>query len=304
MQVQTKPDKLGLLILLIGVFAASTSVVFIRESEEAPVMLAAYRLLITALLLLPLFLRQYQMYYSGRLLPLLRSVLLPSTVLSLHFISWVVGARMTPAANANLIVSLVPLVMPVLMLVMFSERVSRRELIATFIAMLGMLILTNADLNLSREYFIGDIVCFVSMLLFAWYLALSRRYAHFKSIWIYLIPMYWVAGIQCFVIALFFSSPIHPYSGYELSMILCLAVIPTIVGHSLLNLSMQRMRGQIVSIINMAQFIFAGAFGYFLYTEIPSWEFYISSALLCYSAWLVLVPARRKAAVVTDSDPC
>jgi len=280
--------KLYFALLVFGVFASSTSFVYIRESTEAPVMLAAYRLLLTSLLISPLFIRDYRRFHKGELGMLFRSSIGPGFVLGLHFITWVIGARMTTGANATLIVSLVPLAMPFFMLLMYQERITRNEVIATGLALLGLVILSVGDFSISTDYLTGDLVCLVSMILFAYYLALAKDSARYESIWLYVFPMYLLAGIFCFILALFFSSPIHSYSPYEGLMIFLLAVVPTIGGHTILNYSMQKFRGQTVSIINMGQFIFAGIIAYFIYMEIPSTEFYIASLLFLLSIWLVM----------------
>ena len=275
-------------LLVFGVFASSTSFVYIRESTEAPVMLAAYRLLLTCLLISPVFIRDYRRYHKGELGMLFRSSIGPGIVLGLHFIAWVIGARMTTGANATLIVSLVPLAMPFFMLFMYRERITRNEVIATGLALLGMVILSLGDFSISADYLTGDLVCLVSMVLFAYYLALAKDSAKYESIWLYVFPMYLLAGIFCFILALFFSSPIHSYSPYEGLMIVLLTVVPTIGGHTILNFSMQKFSGQTVSIINMGAFIFAGIIAYFIYMEIPTTEFYIASLLFLLSIWLVM----------------
>ena len=257
-------------------------------------MLAAYRLLLTCLLISPLFVRDYRRYHKGELRELFRSAIGPGVVLGIHFITWVIGARMTTGANATLIVSLVPLAMPFFMLFMYRERITRNEVMATALALLGMLVLSAGDFNISMEYLKGDLVCLVSMVLFAYYLALAKDSARYESIWLYVFPMYLLAGIFCFVLALFFSSPIHSYSPYEGLMILLLAVVPTIGGHTILNFSMQKFRGQTVSIINMGQFVFAGIVAYFIYLEVPTVEFYIASLLFLLSIWLVMKSRTRK----------
>ncbi len=251
-------------------------------------MLAAYRLLLTSLLISPLFIRDYRRFHKGELGTLFRSSIGPGFVLGLHFITWVIGARMTTGANATLIVTLMPLAMPFFMLLMYQEKITRNEVIATGLALLGLVILSVGDFNISAEYLTGDLVCLVSMVLFAYYLALAKDSARYESIWLYVFPMYLLAGVFCFVLALFFSSPIHSYSPYEGLMILLLAVVPTIGGHTILNYSMQKLRGQTVSIINMGQFIFAGIIAYFIYMEIPTMEFYIASLLFLLSIWLVM----------------
>lgn len=292
-------------LLLFGIFCASTSFLFIRESTEPPVMLAAQRLLLTVLILFPVFWRDYRKHCPGTMVSLLSGAFWPGLVLALHFISWIVGVRMTTAANATLIVNLVPLVMPVFMMLMFSEHITRREVIATALALLAMFILSANDFNLDPKHFQGDMVCFVSMILFGLYLALGRNSGRHQSIWLYMVPLYLVAGLICLPIALLYSSPFHVYEPYNLTMIVLLALIPTIAGHTLLNFSMQKFRGQTVSIVNMTQFIFAGVMAYFIYDEVPAPAFYVSAVLLTLSIiWLSYGnQGGRQNTPATDEEP-
>ena len=63
-------------------------------------------------------------------------------------------------------------------------------------------------------------------------------------------------------------------SAREWALMVGLGVVPTVCGHSLLNAAMRRIRGQIVSLCNVSQFVFAGVMGYFLFGEIPKGLFY------------------------------
>jgi len=48
------------------------------------------------------------------------------------------------------------------------------------------------------------------------------------------------------------------------------------------------MRGQVVSIVNMGQFIFAGAMGYLFLHEVPALPFYAASVLVVVGAVLAI----------------
>ncbi len=279
---------LNIVLLLISVFAASTAVIMIKACAVHPVLLSSLRLLVAAVVLSPVFFYNYRKHRATYTWAHFLASVPPALILGIHFITWIIGARMSPSANASLIVNLVPLAMPFFLAVLLSERVTRTEMIATALALCGVVLLTAADLNLSTQYFWGDLICFVSMLFFAFYLALGRKNRHFPSVWLYLVPLYFVAGVFCLIIALFFVDPIQPYSANDVLMILGLGVIPTVIGHSLLNYSMKHLRGQIVSIVNMGQFIFAGLMAYWLFREIPDWTFYIASVLLVAGAGLAV----------------
>ena len=89
-------------------------------------------------------------------------------------------------------------------------------------------------------------------------------------------------------VALLFVNPIQPYSGRDVLLILGLGIIPTVVGHSLVNYAMKHFRGQIVSIINMGQFIFAGLMAYLLWGEVPAPTFFFAAVLLVLAAYVAL----------------
>lgn len=71
-----------------------------------------------------------------------------------------------------------------------------------------------------------------------------------------------------------------------------LAVIPTILGHSILNYSLKHFRGQVVSIINGLQFVFAAVMAYLIFAEAPHLVFYPTALLIAIGAWVVM--PRRK----------
>jgi len=287
---------LHLLLLLLSVFAASTAVIMIKASTVHPMLLSAWRLFVAAVILTPLFTRDYRRQREGYGWADLRVSIVPGIVLGTHLMSWVYGARMTPTANASLIVNLVPVAMPFFLWFLVSEPISRNELIATGIALTGVFILTAADLNISTSYFAGDLICLASMLFYALYMALGRRNRTVATVWLYLVPLYYVAGTFCLVVALFFVNPIQAYPAREVLLILGLGIIPTVIGHSLLNNAMKHFRGQVVSILNMGQFIFAGIMAFLLFREVPGWPFYVASILLACSGWLVIRGTRKAAA--------
>ena len=96
-------------------------------------------------------------------------------------------------------------------------------------------------LDLRRVDLAGDLVCFVSMLLFALYLALGRRNRDIPSIWLYVVPLYAIAGLACLVAGAGRLGAVLSFSAKEWLLLLALAVVPTIFGHSLLNGAMKHL---------------------------------------------------------------
>jgi len=321
------------LVLVFGVYCCSTAVIMIKVCAVHPVLLASYRQLLAAVALSPLLLRDLRRHLGRgaagagdarglaalaadgtgsaptesafRPRMLLRTVL-PGAVLGAHFVSWIVGARRTPAANSSLIVNMVPIAMPFLAYALLRERLTRGELTGTAVAVGGLVLLGWADFRLSAAHFQGDLLCFGSMLLFALYLALGRRNRALPSLWLYVVPLYFVGGVVCFVAALPRVSPLAIPSAWDGLMVLGLGLVPTVMGHSILNASMKHLSGQTVSLANLGQFVFAGVMGYAWLGETLAWTFYPAAALVVLGAVVALrsapgpVPARPAGRTVAE----
>ena len=268
------------LILSLGVFFAGTSVIMTKASQLPAEFVSGGRLLVAALILLPVFLRDQRRYPEFKLKQSIRISGLPGVLLAFHFITWTIGARWTTSANSTLIANLIPAAMPFFSLFMLKEALSRSEWIGTFITCFGVAILAYVDYNISSEMISGDLVCLISMLLLTWYLILARKYKHIPSVWLYLVPLYGLAGVLCIVIGIARNGIPATPPPVEWLYIFLLGLLPTVFGHSLLNLAMRWYRSQFVAIVSQMQFIYAGVLGYFYFTEIPHLSFYLASACM------------------------
>lgn len=278
---------LKVLLLLVGVFCCSTAVIMIKLTTVDPLYLSAYRLLLASLFLSPCFWIAWRKERSAFTSAHLKRVFWPALFLGIHFISWIVGARLTWSANASLIVNLVPIVMPFLMFFLMKESINRSELLGTVFSICGLGVLATNSYTVDPQYVLGDLVCFGSMLFFAVYLALGRLNRDFKSLWLYLVPCYGVGGVICFLAALVWGTFEIPAAN-DVWNILGLVLIPTILGHSLLNWGLKRLRGQVVAVLNLWQFVFAGVMAMVVFSEFPEWPFYVASGLIVVGAMIVI----------------
>ncbi len=284
------------LSLILGVVACSTSAVLIRMSATNPFVLTAMRLVLASLFLAPLFFLEARRYGPAFTRDHLRRTRLPAVVLAVHMMSWTLGARMTAVAQSSLIVNLVPIAVPFFLFWFARETINRAEVGGTVLAIVGLLVLSARDGLVGEGNLAGDVVCFGSMLLFALYLALGRRNRDFPSIWLYVIPVYGQAAALCLGVALFWIRTFAFGSGREWALMAGLALLPTVCGHSLLNAAMRRIRGQIVSLFNCSQFLFAGLMGYLLFGEVPRPIFYVASAIVLAGVAIVVFSAPPQAA--------
>ncbi len=275
--------------LLVGVLACSVAVIWIKLSSIDPILLTALRLAIAVTILSPFVYRDWRKHRETLTWGHLRDAAIPGVVFALHIITWNIGIRLTEAANGTLIVNLNPIVTPFLLLAFLGERVTKREVCATLLGVIGLLVLCVADFQLSAETFRGDLICFGSMLLMAVYLTLGRKFRHHPTVLLYVTPLYATASLVAFAAAPF-AEPLglrvtdQPLDWwYEARWLLLLAIVPTIIGHSLINNAMRTLRGQVVSVMNMMQFVIAGVVAWFVLGEVPAASFYIAAVLVVFA---------------------
>ncbi len=284
--------SLHTVLLMAGVLACSMATVLIKASTVNPMLLGGHRLLFAAAILSPLFFRALKAHPGSMGRARVIRILPAALLLALHFISWAWGARHTPAANGTLIVNMAPLAMPFLSHLLLGEKVTRTEWIGTSIAMGGVLLLTLGNFRLSPQNLVGDGVCFLSMLLITWYLVEGRRNRDFPSLWLYIVPLYAISGLICMALGAVFARPLHFFAPREYLILLALAVVPTIVGHGLLNRSLKHFRGQVVSLANLLQFLFAALVAKLIFQESPHPLFYPAAVLVLVGAALAIFAKR------------
>ncbi|CAN5141050.1 DMT family transporter [soil metagenome] len=279
----------ALALLVLAVFSLSTSVIFIRLSELPPMQLSAFRLLGAAAVLSPVFWRDWRRQGSAvspRMLGM--AVIIPGLVFGIHLVLWVVGARLTLAANATLAVNMVPAVLPLFLWLIVGERVTGRELAGTALGLAGLGLLAGGDLRLGGELWKGDLICIVAMLFLALYLALGRRNGpRFPTNWLYMVPVYTVAGSACLAASALTGEPLGAPSWRECALVGALLFFPTILGHRLVNLVLRSVRGQVVGIFHQGQFISAGTLAFFVFGELPRPSFAMACALVVGGALIV-----------------
>ncbi len=281
------------LLLVIGAMCGGTAIIMIKASTENPFLIGSYRLLLATIFMLPLFLREKRLYQKPYGFQQVKLSMFPGFLLGLHFITWNIGITMTPVANASLIVNATPAVMPFFLWIFFKEKVNRVEVMGTILALTGIIVLAIGRVQLNSLDFRGHLLCFVSMLFLAAYMAQGRKNNGALPLWLYMWPLYLTAGLFCLIAALPFINPIKTYELKNVLLFFGLAIIPTFGGHTLINYSMKNFRGQVVSVVNLGQIFISSFLGYVFFKEIPSPAFYLTACLVLSGVILILLQGFR-----------
>lgn len=259
----------------------STSFYFIRFSDLGPSALAAYRLILSALVTTPLFFWGYKKHRHDFKLSSIWKCAAPGLFLSFHFISWNMGSRLTLGSNATLMVNLVPLVLPISLYFLAREKITRSELYGTLIALLGVLVIGVGDFHLAPEQLKGDLICLGSMVVLSVYIALVRNSASlFPNIWLFTVPVWFFAAISSTLFGWATGELTQKLNPHDYYALFGLILVPTILGHGSSIIALSKVRGQLMSLFNVGQMIPASILAWLAFREKPHLSTYIAAVLV------------------------
>ncbi len=284
------------MMMAIGVMAAGSSVVFIKIGTMDPIFLAAYRQILAALITLPLFFRDAGKMEGPVTFRKIIPSLLPGLFLGFHFITWTMGARMIPGGHGSLLINMSPVFMPFLMYFMVGEKITPLEIVGSVLAVGGVIFLGLKDSGYSPEYIRGDGVVIVAMILIVFYLALGKKNRKKSPLWFYMVPVYLTGGILCLIIGFINQGDPLPSGINDIVSIAGLTVLCTVIGHTINNLGMRKLRGQVVSLINLAQIVAATVLSFLFLGEIPPLYFYPAALIILAGPLVVILFDRSQAA--------
>ncbi len=262
-----------MLVLSIGILAASTASTFVRLAQGTvdSLAVAAWRLTLASLLLAPFALKACRAEWrrlDARSWPLLAA---SGVMLAIHFYTWITSLAMTSVAASAVLVGTSPLFVGLITHFILRERLQRRMLVGILIAVAGSAIISLGDWSAGAHQLRGDLLAVVGAATVAIYLLLGRRLRGQLSLLGYVFPVYGIAALTLMIVALIVGVPLSGYPTQAWLWLVLLAIFPQIVGHSSFNWALGHLPATLVSLASLAEPIGATILAWIVLQESPSW---------------------------------
>lgn len=261
-----------------AIVSISFASIFIKWSEAPAVIIAAYRMLFAALILMPFALRKA---YREEMRWLERkqwwAVGLIGIILAFHFVAFNAALKETSVASATILITCHPIVVGVLGYIYLKER-PRRSGAGIVLGLAGVVVISSADLSGGAIY--GDLLALAGMLAAALYLLGGRVLRQRISVIPYAFLIYLIAAAVLFLAAVATGVPLWPYPADELVLFLALAAVSTIFGHTLLNWSLRYLPAAFVSLSMLGEPVGASILAFFLLSETPGPGMLVGGAMV------------------------
>ena len=268
------------LALAFAILAVSASSIFIRlaQAEASSLVIAAYRLIISAVLLaVPAILKNTAeiRQLSGKQWGL---ILLSGFFLAVHFASWITSLTYTSIASSVVIVTSTPLWVALFSPVLLKEQIPQRVKWGLAIAMIGAVLVGSASFlesgtigSIFSGYgtLWGQFLALIGALTVAGYFIIGRRMRQQISLLTYTFLVYGSAALILLLLVAFYRLPMGGYSASIYLLFIAMAVFPQLLGHSTFNWALKYVPVSVVSIVTLGEPIGATILAYFLLNESP-----------------------------------
>ena len=240
---------IALFISIVSVSFASIFIVSIQNNVPS-LSIALYRLLFTTLLLLPFVLLNKKTRDELGNLP--RSTLLIMVgiglVLAAHFALWITSLGLTSVASSVILVTAHPVLVGPISHFFLKERLSYINSIGITISLFGVVILVFGNYGLSAMTLEGNILAMLGGIAAGVYILGGRKIRKTVSVGSYAFVVYGVGTIALLFICLFFKAPVYGFSLESYGIILSMAVVAGIFGHTLYNWTLEHVRASLASV--------------------------------------------------------
>jgi drug/metabolite transporter (DMT)-like permease len=284
--------------IVIGVLSVSTSAVLVKLAGNAPAaIIANYRLLLAVLLMTPIMILKYR--HEFKLITKKDWFLssLAGIFLAFHFILWFESLNYTSVASSVVLVTLQPIFAFLGTYLFFKERFSAGAIISMVIALLGSVIISWGDFQVSGMALFGDILAFIAAIAVTAYFLLGQNARKRLSLMTYTYVVYGVSSITLILYNLLLQNPFFGYSTDYWLVFLALAVIPTFFGHTLFNWALKWLSTSTISMAIVFEPIGASVLAYFVLGEKITWSQWLGGTIVIFGLFLFIMSTTRKANV-------
>ncbi|MFJ8244746.1 DMT family transporter [Peribacillus asahii] len=283
-------------ILFFGVFALSTSAIFVKLADAPATITAFYRLFFATIMLLPFLLinkkNRHELYSLSKKQWGLG--LLSGLFLAAHYVLWFESLNYTSVASSTVIVTLQPLFSMVGGYFLFKERFSNGAVIGCLVAIAGSIIIGWQDFKISGQALFGDILAFIAAGVITAYFFVGHHVRKKLSLIPYSVIGYGSSTLLLGVFAFNQQTPFFNYSVQTWWSFIGLAFIATILGQTIFNWLLKWLSTSVISMSILGETIGTCILAYFILDEVISLQQGMGIVIILMGLALFLLQQRNK----------
>jgi drug/metabolite transporter (DMT)-like permease len=288
--------------LLVSIIAVSFASIFILSCQAPPLSIAFYRLFFTTLLLVPLLMARKKTRDELRSLPISSVILMIiiGLILAAHFALWITSLKMTSVASSVILVTAHPILVGPVSFYFLKEKLSLVNAlgIAISFAGVGVLVIGNYGYTaFGLDTLEGNILALLGGIAAGLYILGGRTLRKKVSTVTYAFVVYAVGTIALLCICLGLNAPVYHLASTDYAIILLMAVVSGIFGHTLYNWSLGYIRASVMSVALLGEPIGSSLLAY-----VVPWIHQEPSMYTVFGGGIILLGIYLTARTITKTE--
>lgn len=266
-------------VLTIAVVAISFAAIFVRLADGPPLVVALYRMVIAAVVVLPITIRALRRTpIRGKAAWL---TVAAGASLALHFATWITSLSFTSIAASVTLVATTPLWVALIAWLVMGIAPTLGVMIGVVLAVAGAAVIGFTDLVGGSRPLLGDALALIAAIGAASYFLIGRSVMRSGvSVAAYVGSAYGVAALVLLPLPMLFGLPYIDYPASMFLWVALLALVPQLIGHTGLNFAAKHMNPTLVATATLAEPIGSGLLAIVLFGDMPSSNTLVGALLL------------------------
>jgi len=252
------------LILFIALISVSSTAVVIRYVELVPALTLAFWRMLSA----SIFLWCYSIKRPQRLISLnnRNRILFAGFFLGMHFALFFVGVRSTSVASATLLANTGP-IFTSLLSGLSGQRISRSVILGLSISVFGIILVHWSGFGVEGNNYWGNVSSLLSGFCIAMTYMFASKIREDTENLLYGRSVFFVAAVTIWIVTILSGGSIFSFNRSDIAWFIFLGIVPSILGHNMLNYCIKYLSPTAVASIPLGEPIIASAFCYVLFLE-------------------------------------
>ncbi|MGI6554973.1 MAG: DMT family transporter [Bacillota bacterium] len=283
-----RPPVNPYLVLFIAIVGLSFGSFLAKLSDAPALIIATYRNGFATVILTPFALFLCRHEFKNLSLRDGAAAFVSGVFLAFHFATWILSLDYTSVASSTVLVTLQPVFVVLGSYIFLKETVSKKALLAGLLAIVGSVIIGLSDFRIGGMALWGDFLALSGAVLIAVYMLIGRRLRQRLSLTAYTFLVYGACSVTLLLMDILTGTPLAPYSAQNWLLFLAMALIPTIMGHSLLNWNLKYLPASTVSVSVLGEPIGASILAGIFLHEMPAGLQVIGAGLILIGIYLFM----------------
>ena len=278
------------LLLGVGIFGISWASILTRLSGAPGSVCATWRIVFSAVIALLLLNRKTINELKELNIKGLVLIIIAGITLAMHLMLWMESLFYTSVAVSTTIVDTHPIIASILAFLVLGERPKKVQILGFTLAFVGIVIFARPWSEIEYTSLLGILLALAGSISEGIYLGIGRIMRIKHSLRSYIVPVYGVAAvISILSLKLFTKYTLFGYPPMTWLYLVLLALVPMMMGHTVMNYLMRFFRAITVTSSFLAEPIIASLLAIYFLGEIPDMLTIVGMIITISGVFMVLI---------------